>query len=124
MIDAVVIAADDDQPATVAALVAAGFARSPFAWMEPTLTTSLQIGGVTYPVLLYVLAETHPVVRGWLATRDHWRANPGEADRYAQLKRTAIADGHTQPWSYQQAKTPYLQQVARQLSQAGDPTSP
>lgn len=120
VIDAVVIADDDAQPATTAALVAAGFTHSPYSWIEPTLTTSLQVGDVSYPVLLYVLAEDHPVVRGWLATRDHWRANHDEADRYAQVKRAAIAAGHVQPWTYQQAKNPYLDQIARQLNQEDD----
>jgi GrpB-like predicted nucleotidyltransferase (UPF0157 family) len=121
VIDAVVIAAVDAQPAIIAALLAAGFTRSPFAWIEPTLTTSQLVDDFSYSVLLYVLDQEHPVVRGWLATRDHWRANPDEADRYAQVKRTALADGHVQPWAYQQAKTPYLEQLAQQLSRADDP---
>jgi GrpB-like predicted nucleotidyltransferase (UPF0157 family) len=116
VIDAVVIAAVDTQPAIIAALLAVGFTHSPFAWIEPTLTTSLRVEGVSYSVLLYVLDEEHPVVRGWLATREHWRAHPDEADRYAQVKRAALADGHVQPWTYQQAKTPYLEQLVRQLS--------
>lgn len=120
VIDAVVIAAVDAQPAIITTLLAAGFTRSPYAWIEPTLTTSLRADGVSYPVLLYVLDEEHPVVRGWLATREHWRANPDEADRYAQVKQAALADGHVQPWTYQQAKTPYLELLARQLSQADD----
>jgi GrpB protein len=116
VIDAVVIATVDTQPAIIAALLAVGFTHSPFAWIEPTLTTSLRVEGVSYSVLLYVLDEKHPVVRGWLATREHWRAHPDETDRYAQVKRAALADGHVQPWTYQQAKTPYLEQLVRQLS--------
>lgn len=99
MIDAVVITDDDAQPAMTAVLLAAGFTRSPFAWIDPTLTTSLKVGDLTYPALLYVLGEENPVVRGWLATRDHWRANREEADRYAQVKRAALAAGHVQPWA-------------------------
>ena len=49
VIDAVVIVSDDAQPATASALLAAGFTRSPFAWIEPTSTTSVQVGGVSYP---------------------------------------------------------------------------
>ncbi len=79
---------------------------------DPEAASGLTVG--------WALAEEHPLVHGWLATREHWRANPQEADRYAQVKRAALAEGHVQPWTYQQAKTPYLEQLARQLSQADD----
>ena len=117
---AVVIVSDDAQPATASALLAAGFTRSPFAWIEPTSTTSVQVGGVSYPVLLYVHDEEHPVVRGWLASRDHWRANRDEADRYAQVKRAALAAENTRPGTYQRAKSPYLEHLARQLTHPGE----
>ncbi|MHB8504449.1 MAG: GrpB family protein [Acidimicrobiales bacterium] len=120
VIDAVVIADDDAQPVTTAALLAAGFTHSPFSWIQPTLTTSVEVDDVSFPVLLYVLAEEHPVVRGWLATRDHWRSNRAEADRYAQVKRAALSAGHVQPWAYQQAKTPYLDRLSRKLDQEVD----
>jgi GrpB-like predicted nucleotidyltransferase (UPF0157 family) len=118
VIDAVVIATDDKQAAIVETLLAAGFTPSRYAWIEPTLTTTVRLADLSYPVLLYVLAAEHPVVLGWLRTRDHWRANPDEADRYAQVKRAALAAGHIQPWVYQQAKSPYLDQLARRLGQA------
>jgi GrpB-like predicted nucleotidyltransferase (UPF0157 family) len=122
VIDAVVLATEHEQPATVEALLATGFIPSPHTWIEPTLTTTLQVGDAGYPVLLYVLTIDHPVVRGWLATRDHWRANLDEANRYAQVKRAALAAGHVDPWAYQQAKTPYLNQLARQLGQSHSAT--
>lgn len=113
VIDAVVIAAGDELATTTDALLDAGFTRSPHAWIEPTLTTVLQVGETRSPVLLYVLAAEHPVLRGWLASRDHWRADPEEAGRYAQVKQAALAAGHVQPWAYQQAKTPYLEELAQ-----------
>jgi hypothetical protein len=30
-----------------------------------------------------------------------------------QVKRAALAEGHTDPWAYHEAKTPYLVQLAR-----------
>jgi GrpB-like predicted nucleotidyltransferase (UPF0157 family) len=72
------------------------------------------------PVLLYVHDEEHPVVRGWLASRDHWRANRDEADRYAQVKRAALAAENTRPGTYQRAKSPYLEHLARQLTHPGE----
>jgi len=44
-----------------------------------------------------------------------------EIEPYAAVKKAAIADGKTQPWSYQQAKTPYLveleQRIQREVNQ-------
>jgi GrpB-like predicted nucleotidyltransferase (UPF0157 family) len=116
IIDAVVIDAVDAHQAIIAALLAAGFMRRPFAWIGPTLTTSLRVDAVSYPVLLYALDKEHPMVRGWLATRDHWRAHPDEADRYAQIKRASWPTATPNPGSTSRPK-PYLQQLARQLSQ-------
>lgn len=115
VIDAVVIA-PEDRESIVSELLDAGFTRSPHAWIEPTLTRTLEVEGASYPVHLYVLPDDHPVVRGWLAVRDHLRKHPEEAADYARVKRQAIADGHVQPWTYQQAKTPYLEQLAQQLN--------
>jgi GrpB-like predicted nucleotidyltransferase (UPF0157 family) len=48
------------------------------------------------------------------------RSHPDEIARYADVKRSALAEGRTTPWAYQQAKTPYLVELAQQNQ--GQPT--
>jgi GrpB-like predicted nucleotidyltransferase (UPF0157 family) len=43
------------------------------------------------------------------------RQHPEEVDRYGTIKRDAIAKGKTDPSTYQQAKTPYLLELAQRI---------
>ena len=43
------------------------------------------------------------------------QAHPEQVERYAQVKRAALASGHTDAWAYQEAKTPYLVELARMV---------
>lgn len=122
VIDAVVVESGSAARAAVtSALLDDDFTAGRVAWIEPTLTGELIIDERPYPVLLYVLDPDDPVLCGWLACREHWRSNPAEAACYAEVKRRAVADGPVEPWAYQQAKAPYLAQLAAHL---GTPPSP
>jgi GrpB-like predicted nucleotidyltransferase (UPF0157 family) len=65
--------------------------------------------------VLYVLADDDPALLGWVRMRDHLREHPEVASRYAELKRRAVAEGQTAPRSYQAAKAPFLEELARKL---------
>jgi len=69
---------------------------------------------------VYLLPRTHELVRGWLAFREYLLQHPEEVERYAAIKRAAIAEGKTQPWTYQQAKTPYLVELAQRIASGSD----
>ena len=122
-IDAVVVDADPERRAEIVdRLRGSGqFDDARFGWIEPTLTTWVEVAGAGYPVLLYVLSDEDPVVRGWLSTRDYLRVHPDEVFRYEAAKREALAAGDTAPWEYQQAKTPYLEALARRAEASEDP---
>jgi GrpB-like predicted nucleotidyltransferase (UPF0157 family) len=117
-IDAVLLSETPDHAAIVTALRRVAFAEFPYGPARPALTTSLQVQGREYGVLLYLLPRTHELVQGWLAFREYMRENPQEVERYAAIKRAAIAEGKTQPWTYQQAKGPYLVELAERIAKA------
>lgn len=99
----------------VAALASVGFTDFPYGPAKPLLTRSVQVDRRDYQVLLYLLPPEHEFVGGWLAFRDYMRRNPEEVERYAQVKQAAIAAGKTNPGAYQQAKTPYLIELAQRI---------
>lgn len=45
------------------------------------------------------------------------RQHPEEVQRYAEVKRRAIAEGKTDPGSYQHAKTPYLESLVIRMGE-------
>jgi GrpB-like predicted nucleotidyltransferase (UPF0157 family) len=112
VLDVVILAAEADQQGWAAVLRELGFADAPFAWIKPMLTGAVDYQGRMYPVVLYLVPEDHELYRGWVAVRDYLRAHPGEVRGYEAVKRKALAEGHTAPWDYQQAKTPHLQELA------------
>jgi len=114
-LDAVLLAEPHEQAAVVAALTSIGFAEVPYGAVRPALTATVDVDGRAYGALLYVLPAGHEYVRGWLAFRAFMRRHPEEIERYAAIKQAAIAAGHTAPWSYQQAKTPYLLELAQRI---------
>jgi GrpB-like predicted nucleotidyltransferase (UPF0157 family) len=116
-IDAVLLSKPPDHVAIITALQRVGFAEFPYGPARPALTTSLQFEGREYGALLYLLPRTHELVRGWLAFREYMQEHPQEVERYAAIKRAAIAEGKTQPWVYQQAKTPYLVELAKRIAE-------
>jgi len=111
VLDVVIPAETAEHERIRATLLELGFADFPWAHVKPMLRGAVQHGGVDYPILLYILAPDHEYVRGWIAFREHMRRHPEEAERYAEVKRAAIYGGSTDPWSYQQAKAPYLEDL-------------
>jgi GrpB-like predicted nucleotidyltransferase (UPF0157 family) len=116
-LDAVLLAEPPQHAGIVAALKQVGFVEVPYGAARPALSYSVHLGSRDYGVLLYVLPPSHAYVRGWLAFRTFMLRHPEEIERYAAIKQAAIAAGHTQPWSYQQAKTPYLVELAQRIEQ-------
>ena len=112
VLDLVVVAPVSENDRVLAALHALGWADAPFAWIKPMLTATVRYAGAAFPVLAYVLPPAHELRRGLLAAREKLRADPDEAARYAEVKQAALAAGQSTPWAYQQAKTPYLQELA------------
>jgi len=104
----------------VAALASIGFADFPYGPSKPLLTGGVQIDGRDYPVLVYLLPPDHEFLRAWLAFRNYMRRHPEEIERYADVKRAAIAAGDTHPRAYQQAKTPFLIELAQRIEQDTD----
>ncbi|PZS24506.1 MAG: hypothetical protein DLM58_24580 [Pseudonocardiales bacterium] len=123
VLDVVILSRPDHDEKMRAALSTIGFTDFPYAHvlgnvgrLKPMLSGTARLeGGREYPVLLYLLPEDHDYVRGWIAWRQYMRQHPEEVERYAEVKRAVIASGQTDPRSYQQAKTPYLEELAKRL---------
>ena len=120
VLDVVILSRPDQQEHMRAALCTIGFTDFRYAHVQPMLSGKIRLeGGREYPVLLYLLPEDHSYVRGWISWRQYMREHPEEVARYAEVKRAAIGSGHTDPRSYQQAKTPYLEELAQRLEHGG-----
>jgi GrpB-like predicted nucleotidyltransferase (UPF0157 family) len=115
VIDAVLVAEPRAHEALVAILKSLGFADFPYGPAQPAVTYVVRIKGRDYTALVYLLPASHEYVLGWLAFRDYMVRHPDEIERYAAIKKAAIADGKSQPWSYQQAKTPYLVELTNRM---------
>ncbi|GHH71709.1 hypothetical protein GCM10018793_07520 [Streptomyces sulfonofaciens] len=80
-------------------------------------------GGVRSHVLHVVTLDSWPT-RNQRILRDHLRAHPEEATRYAQLKREIVAAG-AGPGEYARAKTALVQELTdRARAQLGLPSVP
>jgi GrpB-like predicted nucleotidyltransferase (UPF0157 family) len=112
VLDVVVACPRHAHQSVVWALHRMGWTDAPFGWIKPMLTGTIAYAGGSFPVLAYVLDPNDELRRGLLATRDRLRRDPAEVQRYAAVKRAALAAGRTAPWDYQQAKTPYLRRLA------------
>ncbi len=121
VLDVVIPAAPKDQERIRAALFSLGFTDFPYAHIKPMLKGSVRWEGQEYPVLLYLLPEEHEYFTGWMAFREYMRQHPEEIERYAEVKRAAVARGDTDPWRYQQAKTPYLEDLGKRIRSGGSP---
>ena len=86
VIDAVVMHSDEARRCSITTMLLqhGEFSMSPLGWLAPTLASTISMARKSYPVLLYVLGDDNPVLRGWLACRDYWRTHPDEAAYYAQ----------------------------------------
>ncbi len=115
-----------EQQTVVNKLLEVGFIESPLTHLRPMLTARAEFKSREFPVLLYLLSPDHPTLQGWLAFREYMRSHPEECEAYAEVKRRAIAEGHTEPAPYQAAKTPYLAALSARIagaeSGAGLPT--
>jgi GrpB-like predicted nucleotidyltransferase (UPF0157 family) len=116
-LDTVLLAEPQEHANIVTSLKRVGFTDFPYGAARPALAYTVQLGSNDYGVLLYVLSSSHEYVRGWLAFRDFMLRHPDEVARYATVKKAAIAQGNTEPWSYQQAKAPYLVELAERIEQ-------
>jgi GrpB-like predicted nucleotidyltransferase (UPF0157 family) len=123
-LDVVLLAEPSDHAGIVAALQRVGLSEVPYGAARPALGGSVQLDGRDYPVLLYVLPASHAYVRGWVAFRDFMLRHPEEIERYATIKKAAVAAGKTEPWSYQQAKGPYLAELAHRIDLETDVGQP
>jgi GrpB-like predicted nucleotidyltransferase (UPF0157 family) len=116
VLDVVIPAETDEHERIRTALLEIGLVDFPWAHVKPMLRGAIEHGGLDYPVLLYILAPDHEYVRGWIAFREYMRRHPEDVDRYAAVKRAAVSEGRTDPWSYQQAKTPYLESLRERIT--------
>lgn len=89
-------------------LKALGFEDSPFPHYLPLLVASAHSNGRNYPILLYVIDPNDIIYRQWVQFRDYMRLHPEDAQAYDEVKRRAVADGHGEDGSYQEAKTPFI----------------
>jgi GrpB-like predicted nucleotidyltransferase (UPF0157 family) len=124
VLDSVVIAPTEDHARVVELLRGVGFENFPYGAVQPGLAVSVGVAQREYRAVLYVVAEDHEYLRGWLAFRYHMREHPEQVERYAEVKRAALAEGKSEPWAYQEAKTPYLVELAEQIQRAGPGAEP
>jgi GrpB-like predicted nucleotidyltransferase (UPF0157 family) len=114
-LDMVIPAPSEEHEEMVAHLLRIGFIVSPLKHMQPMLTGLIQYSGKEYSILLYIMPEESEIFRGWLAFRAYMQQHPEEIQAYVEVKKKAIADGKTDGWSYQQAKTPYLESLVKRM---------
>lgn len=117
VLDIVIAAPRESHDDIVSRLLGIGFVISPLKHMQPMLTGSIRYHDKDYPMLLYVLPEDSQIYQGWIAFRMYMKQHPEEIQNYAEVKQKAIADGKTNGWSYQQAKTPYLEELVKRIEQ-------
>jgi GrpB-like predicted nucleotidyltransferase (UPF0157 family) len=115
VLDIVIPAEQGSHDEIVSRLLSIGFIKSPLTHMQPMLTGSIQYNGNDYPMLLYILPEDSEIYRGWIAFRTYMNQHPEEVQHYADVKKRAIAEGKTNGWTYQQAKTPYLESLVTRM---------
>jgi GrpB-like predicted nucleotidyltransferase (UPF0157 family) len=119
VLDIVVISLDpQDSEQIRIKLLEIGFKDFPYPYLKPMLTCSIEYDGRSYSVLLYVLPENHEFLKGWLVFREYMRSHPEELEEYEKVKKAAIDSGHSDPRRYQEAKTPYLQELAKRMAQS------
>jgi GrpB-like predicted nucleotidyltransferase (UPF0157 family) len=116
VLDGVVVSNPEDHERFREKLLSIGFADFPWAHIKPMLKGSIQFNGKEFPVLLYLLPAEHEYVKGWIAFREYMRRHPEEIEKYARVKQAAIRNGQSDPGSYQQAKTPYLEDLAKRIA--------
>lgn len=116
VLDIVVIATPKDREVIRENLLSIGYKDFPYAYVKPMLSGSVQYDEKEYPLLLYVLPQDHEYVRGWLAFREYMRKHPEEVKEYEEVKKSAISSGKSDPKSYQEAKTPYLEGLVKRMS--------
>ncbi len=115
VLDIVVVAEPARHAEMESKLVRIGFVKSPFSHFLPMLTKSIRSHDQDYPILLYLLPEEHEIYQGWIAFRKYMQQHLEEIQRYAEVKKRAIAEGKTDPASYQQAKTAYLESLVKHI---------
>ena len=115
VLDSAVVAPTGGHPSLVEALKRVGFTEFPYGAVQPGLRIDVRLEEREYPAVLYVITEDHEYLQGWLAFTKYMQAHPEQIERYAQVKRDALARGRTDAWAYQEAKTPYLVELARMM---------
>jgi len=115
VLDTAVVAPTGEHPSVVEALKHVGFSDFPYGAVQPGLAIDVALAERAYPVVLYVVADDHEYLRGWLAFTRYMQAHPEQVERYSQVKRAALAEGKTDASAYQEAKTPYLVELAQMV---------
>ena len=92
-----------------------GFENSPFPHYLPLLVATTTWNQKKYFILLYVLSPENPTFKDWLAFRNYMRQNPNDAKAYNEVKKQAIKEGNTRGDSYQNAKSPFLQDMLAKI---------
>ena len=115
VLDSVAIAPPAEQAQLEEGLEHTGFRDFPYGAVQPGLTTTIRLADRDYEVVLYLIPADDEYLPGWRAFKAYMAEHPDEVERYAQVKREAVAQGQTTPWAYQEAKTPYLVQLAQAI---------
>jgi GrpB-like predicted nucleotidyltransferase (UPF0157 family) len=115
VLDSVVIVPSDEHAEAIQALKGAGFTEFPYGAVRPGLAISLPVAGRAYPVVLYIVAEDHAYLPAWRAFTAYMQQHPDAVEGYAEVKRAALAAGSTDAVAYQEAKTPFLVQLAQDI---------
>ena len=116
VLDIVIPAEKGSHDEIVSKLLSIGFIKSPLTHIQPMLTGVVQYNGKDYPMLLYVLPPDSEICQGWITFRMYMQQHPEEIQHYTDVKKQAIAEGKTNGWTYQQAKTPYLESLVTKMS--------
>lgn len=115
ILDGVIVSNPEDGDRIREKLLSIGFTDFPWAnvvkssnRISPMFRGTVQFNGKEFPTLFYLLPAEHEYVKDWIAFREYMRKHPEEVQRYAEVKRTVIASGQSDPASYQRGKVPLL----------------
>jgi GrpB-like predicted nucleotidyltransferase (UPF0157 family) len=117
-LDVALIAPPAAHEAAAAVLQELGYTRPPFAWRQRMFSGFVDLQGMSYPALVYVVDEDDAMLRGWVMLRDHLRTHPDAVTRYGEAKRAILSRGESAPSAYQRGKEAFLADLAAEAARS------
>jgi len=114
-VDAVVVSDPADRARMVQALKGIGFSDYPYGAGQPALTYTLHLDGQTISSCCTFSRPSTSTSKAGSHSGNSCVAILSRSSSTRRSKRRRLPRAKTQPWSYQQAKTPYLEELWRRI---------